>query len=132
MSNMVSNLIFIYRPPNRFMYEGNYHSEATVIPHADYIVEYLKEEIERASSVNPEKNLTIGIGIVGEASVGIRLAREASKRKELSDMLSTREIEIELREHANKFPNVKLVSINTGPCHICKRPIVVFGNYSWN
>lgn len=114
-----------------FLYEGDYHSYATLIPDRKWAIKYLKEEIERAASINPQGELTIGIGITHFVE-GIHLAREASERKELSDNLSAQEAEIELREYAKRFSNVKSVSINTGPVHISKMPIWVIGNYSRN
>ena len=126
---MVRDCIFVYGRSDRFTLEGNYYSGTTIIPQVDAVVEYLKDEIEKISSINQKKDVTIGIGIVGDASFGIKMAREASERKELSDELSIRNVETELREYSKRFINVKSVSINTGACHICKRPIYIIGNY---
>lgn len=128
---MVNRAFYVYGPPSRLVFEGDYNSIACLIPDVDAVIEHLKEEIERASSINPKKDLTIGIGILYDSKV-VSLARDASKRTELSDILSNREAEIELREHAKRFPNVKSVSINTGPHHICKRSVWVIGNYTGN
>jgi hypothetical protein len=130
-NNMITNSRSSYKLPDRFMYEDNYHSDITMVPSVEKTIEYLKQEIENASSIDPAKNLRIGIGI-GDFMIKVHLAKEASKRRELSDNVSTRDAEIILREHAKQFPNVKSVSINTGVCHISKMPISVIGNYSEN
>lgn len=123
--------IHVYGQPSRFMYEGNYHSSAVIIPNREVIIEYLKEEIKRLSSINSSKNMSIGVGIIYDSSIS-RLAEEASKRKELSDNLNNREVEIELRVYFKRFQNIEFISINTGPCHICKRPVWVMGAFIKN
>ncbi len=120
--------IHVYGPPERFMYEGDYHVHTTIVPQRDRLIDYLREEIERASLIFPKRGLAIGIGIISSWTIS-RLAKEALGREELSDDVGARAAEIELRAYATRFPNVRFVSINTGPCHISKMPIHLIGHY---
>ena len=117
---------------SRFESEDDYQSYVGLPPDNDVTTKYLKEEIEKAASLYQQKKLTIGVGIAHLYDFGLSLAREASKRRELSDKLSNRELEIELRDYAKRFPNVIFVSINSKPTHRAMMTVWVLGNYSEN
>lgn len=113
--------------------DSNYHSYVCMTPAEfyDLHVKYLKEEVEKAASLNQSKPLVIGIGIGGILFSASTLARKASlKGEKFSLNKSARKLEEILRNYARRFSNVASVNVETSPTHITKRPVWVFGNYN--